>query len=473
MNHSELSERYSALDHSLAEYADSTRGLEFEQHKQNLITRFLKLGVVSVLLGSLLLCLLFSIFLQHQELNRIVDLVDAHANHAAKLISSRDNLTSDRAHRALLTVTRDRLNLAQSIAVFDSERKRVAEFGSQSELADVLVNSGLSALNPTKIVSPSALNGSMLLGLLTSDYPPVIVASLVPLQGKRASILASIDNSSNFSDLRVAAILLLIASLLLSCLVFFCLYKIFLKSLDTIDKQEVKLNSQIAKLSNLLEVNKSMQKSIRSASARAVELNEQFLRRTGADLHDGPAQMIGFSVMRLNMAIEKDESNLISPEFHAIKQALEESLEEIRGISSGLVLPQLETMTLEQCMAKVVLLHTAAHPTEVEEIYSDIDHDVALPIKICAYRMVQEGLNNAHRHGQARLCRLKVFVKNDVLQIVLKDNGIGFRKSQLSNDGKHLGLIGLKDRIESLGGKLSINSELGVGTSLKLTISLS
>ena len=164
MNHSELSERYSALDHSLAEYADSKRGLEFEQHKQNLITRFLKLGVVSVLLGSLLLCLLFSIFLQHQELNRIVDLVDAHANHAAKLISSRDNLTSDRAHRALLTVTRDRLNLAQSIAVFDSERKRVAEFGSQSELADVLVHSGLSALNPTKIVSPSALNGSMLLG---------------------------------------------------------------------------------------------------------------------------------------------------------------------------------------------------------------------------------------------------------------------------------------------------------------------
>ena len=118
------------------------------------------------------------------------------------------------------------------------------------------------------------------------------------------------------------------------------------------------------------------------------------------------------------------------------------------------------------------MLHTAAHPTEVEEIYSDINHDVALPIKICAYRMVQEGLNNAHRHGQARLCRLKVFVKNDVLQIVLKDNGIGFRKSQLANDGKHLGLIGLKDRIESLGGKLSINSELGVGTSLKLSISL-
>jgi len=43
-------------------------------------------------------------------------------------------------------------------------------------------------------------------------------------------------------------------------------------------------------------------------------------------------------------------------------------------------------------------------------------------------------------------------------------------KSRLSAEGGHLGLMGLKDRIESLGGKFSINSELGVGTALKLSI---
>ena len=60
------------------------------------------------------------------------------------------------------------------------------------------------------------------------------------------------------------------------------------------------------------------------------------------------------------------------------------------------------------------------------------------------------------------------------LTVSLKDNGIGFRKSKLSTaaDGGHLGIVGLRDRIESLGGKLSINSELGVGTALKFTISV-
>ena len=45
-------------------------------------------------------------------------------------------------------------------------------------------------------------------------------------------------------------------------------------------------------------------------------------------------------------------------------------------------------------------------------------------------------------------------------------------KSQLLKDGGHLGLMGLKDRIESLGGKFSVNSELGVGTAIKMSISL-
>jgi len=53
----------------------------------------------------------------------------------------------------------------------------------------------------------------------------------------------------------------------------------------------------------------------------------------------------------------------------------------------------------------------------------------------------------------------------------LKDNGKGFRTSLLEKDSRHLGLIGLKDRIESIGGSFTINSELGVGTAIKFTVS--
>ena len=256
-------------------------------------------------------------------------------------------------------------------------------------------------------------------------------------------------------------------------LLVFVLYYNFRRGIETIENQEKKLNQQISRLSNLLSINKSMQKSMKTASSRAVELNEQFLRRVGSDLHDGPAQSIGYAVLRLDQMRRKPESQSFGHEFHVIKEALDSSLTEIRGISSGLVLPELEQMTLEESLRKVVKRHQSNADTEVAQYYQDLPEHIEVPIKICSYRFVQEGLNNAHRHGKAEKCRISAHVKDDVLHLSLKDNGMGFRKSQLSTEGGHLGLMGLKDRIESLGGRFSINSELGVGTAIKVEIDLS
>lgn len=253
-------------------------------------------------------------------------------------------------------------------------------------------------------------------------------------------------------------------------LLFFALFYNFQRGLQTIESQERTLNKQISRLSNLLSINKSMQKSMKTASSRAVEMNEQFLRRVGSDLHDGPAQSLGYAILRLNKIAEQQQS--LTSEFHAVREALDSSLQEIRGISSGLVLPELEHMSLEEALNKIVKRHSKNSDSEVLEYYTDLPDEISLPIKITAYRFVQEGLNNAHRHGQAERCRVTAQVKDDLLQMSLKDNGMGFRKSQLSTEGGHLGLMGLKDRVESLGGRFSINSELGVGTAIKVTISL-
>ena len=189
-------------------------------------------------------------------------------------------------------------------------------------------------------------------------------------------------------------------------------------------------------------------------------------------MHDGPAQSIGFAILRLDRVSEDDQSKQFNPDFHEVKQALDSALDEIRGISSGLVLPELEHMTLTQSLQQVVVRHSVNSSTQVSEYYQDLPDHIPLPIKICAYRFVQEGLNNAHRHGQAEKCRVTAHVKNDVLHLSLKDNGMGFRKSELTSEGGHLGLMGLKDRVESLGGDFTINSELGVGTAIKVSMAL-
>ncbi len=282
----------------------------------------------------------------------------------------------------------------------------------------------------------------------------------------------AVDFGSTVKQARRHIFTIFAVALAMNLFSFGVLYRRFRLSVLTINRQAKELNKQVDSLSESLDTNDDLRKSMKTASRRAVELNEQFLRRTGADLHDGPAQLIGYAMLRLNQMSDKQEVKTLGHEFHAIKEALETSLEEIRGISSGLVLPELEAMSLEECINKVVAVHGTKSDCVIKEYYKDIPEELPMPIKICTYRFIQEGLNNAERHGKADKCRITANVTSGVLHVSLKDNGVGFRTSLLDKRNTRLGLLGLKDRVESLGGTFSINSKLAVGTALKLSINL-
>ncbi|MGI9318314.1 MAG: sensor histidine kinase [bacterium] len=324
------------------------------------------------------------------------------------------------------------------------------------------------------LVDPLGINLSMFNALLSDKHNTI--SALTPIFSAQDKLIALVKTRHNFDPaVRVAKSrtgYLFFVILAGHLLLVYVLYNNFRRGIKIIEKQEDKLSQQITRLSNMLTLNKSMQHNIKSASSRAVELNEQFLRRVGADLHDGPAQSIGYAVLRLDQVSRTLESKELGQEFHAVKEALDGALTEIRGISTGLVLPELDDLTLEQSLQRVVTRHAVNSDIEVKQFYTDLPEQIATPVKICAYRFVQEGLNNASRHGQAEKARVTAQVKDDVLHLSLKDNGMGFRKSKLNAGGKHLGLMGLKDRIESLGGTFSINSELGVGTAIKVTMAL-
>ena len=378
---------------------------------------------------------------------------------------------------ASLGTAMTRITGVASVSLFDAAFNRVWSSGEELALPpeqratvqDLARSEGRSYY----VVSHDLLSGVSWWQAMTRAYPLTdLLVAVRQADGTPLLARVMVDHRAELGIAQTMAVRLLLFLAASTLVLFYLLYYIFQRGIQTINEQEDRLNDQIARLSNLLSANKELQRSMKTASSRAVELNEQFLRRVGADLHDGPAQMIGFAVLRLAQISKHEAAQDLGHEFHAVKDALNQSLEEIRGISSGLVLPQLEQMSLEQCLRKVVLLHSAKSDTEVAQYYQDLPDDIPLPIKITAYRFIQEALNNSHRHGQAKKCRLNAFVKDDVLHLSLKDNGVGFRLSSLSTSGGHLGLMGLKDRIESLGGKFNINSELGVGTALRLSISL-
>ena len=91
-------------------------------------------------------------------------------------------------------------------------------------------------------------------------------------------------------------------------------------------------------------------------------------------------------------------------------------------------------------------------------------------IEVAVFRLVQESVTNAIKHGQARGIWVKIEWLRDILNVVVRDNGKGFDKNEVRD--KSFGLIGMRERIDLLKGEITLNSTIGKGTTIFFRIPL-
>ncbi len=147
-----------------------------------------------------------------------------------------------------------------------------------------------------------------------------------------------------------------------------------------------------------------------------------------------------------------------------IQTSLGEALTEIRSFSSGLVLPELDDLTLRETLGRVGRFHERRTDTTVELDLDGLPEQADLSLKITVYRFVQEALANAYRHAGGQGQKVSVACAADRLHIEVSDLGSGFDWQDREKDDEHLGLEGMRQRVESVGGTFRINSGNGLGT---------
>ena len=106
------------------------------------------------------------------------------------------------------------------------------------------------------------------------------------------------------------------------------------------------------------------------------------------------------------------------------------------------------------------------------QVKTTIAGRLAGPLEIALYRIVQEALTNAARHAKASQVRIQIEKKNRLLCCAIEDDGVGFNARAVQSDGKRrgLGLIGMQERLNAIGGTLSIKSAPGRGTKLLIQL---
>ena len=204
--------------------------------------------------------------------------------------------------------------------------------------------------------------------------------------------------------------------------------------------------------------------ALNASRARIVVASDAARRQVERNLHDGVQQRLVTSMLRLRLA-----EQLVPNELDDLKQQLADVASELTDVSTELreLSRGLHPAILSQGGLASALNTLASRSTVPLTLDAAIDRQLPESVEVAAYYVVAEALANAAKHAQASEVTVCAHRADDHLRISVQDDGIG--GAEISNGS---GLIGLKDRVESLGGTIRLVSPRGGGTSLHVTIPL-
>jgi signal transduction histidine kinase len=246
------------------------------------------------------------------------------------------------------------------------------------------------------------------------------------------------------------------------------------RTTQTVRRQEGELEARVEELDALLHQNLELSARVRNAAARGTALNERVRQRVSSDLHDGPLQELQFALLQLDRLVAKHQECSVAVrqccEFDSrvadTRDAVSLAVDELRLVAKGLVGVDVRELTVEEVVRRVIQRHEERTNMPVGLEIEELPTQVPEAVKITLYRFLQEGLQNAHRHAGGVGQRVRLWMRDRMLCAHVGDDGPGFDVEAAEARSEGLGLSGLRDRVEILGGELCLSSERGRGTEL-------
>ena len=210
--------------------------------------------------------------------------------------------------------------------------------------------------------------------------------------------------------------------------------------------------------------NAEAQSELTESRARIVASADETRRRIERDLHDGAQQRLVSLALQLRGARASLPAGLgeVAAEVDLVTRGLQDAIDELREFARGIHPAIIAEGGLGPALR--TLARRSAIPVELD---MRAEGRLPEPVEIGIYYVVSEALTNAAKHSQATSIAVDVAADDAVLRVCVRDDGVG---GAVLGGGS--GLVGLKDRIEALGGRLRLRSERGTGTALFVELPL-
>lgn len=230
-----------------------------------------------------------------------------------------------------------------------------------------------------------------------------------------------------------------------------------------------KLQREIERQRRIEQLNRE---DLERLSARLVDVQEQERRTLARELHDEVGQALTAVKMDIGIALRTEVEPRVRTALEEARDLSENALRSVRDMSQLLHPSALDDFGLPATLT--TYLRTFSHRTGIRaQLAETMESRLAPDIEVSVYRIVQEALSNVARHSGATACTVSLNCGRDVLRLVIEDNGrgIGPIATRLAS-GRGLGLIGMRERAQALGGTFTIRERDGGGTIVAVTLPL-
>lgn len=226
----------------------------------------------------------------------------------------------------------------------------------------------------------------------------------------------------------------------------------------------------------LIETLHEKKERMAALSLDLINAQEAERKAVARELHD----VLGQRLSALNMLLHRSQRYFLVPEAKALWEQAEHELTElvglVRNLSSSLRPPGLDYFGLEASIRELLARQFQDSPTWVLE-YAGLPKRLPPTIEISVFRIVQESVTNILRHARARHVVVEIIGAPGMaeLEVIIRDDGVGFDAlnwPERSARGGRLGLAGMRERVQLLGGSLQVDSRTGAGTRIVAIIPL-
>jgi PAS domain S-box-containing protein len=217
---------------------------------------------------------------------------------------------------------------------------------------------------------------------------------------------------------------------------------------------------------------KNYQKKLKKLNIELTLVEEKERRRIAENLHDSLGQTLSLAFMKLSSIVDENHSSNAKKIIIETSNLLDIAISESRSLTYDLSPPILYELGLVPALKWKLEQIEKKHGISIAIYGEDVDLHIQKDFNIFLYRIVSELFTNVIKHANANLVKLEIRKEKEMYYIIVRDNGVGFKKDknkEVTASGGY-GLMSITERMESIKGSFKITSKPGKGTEAEIII---